>query len=86
MATDLERRIKALETSMGSKRALSGLSDQELDRRILQLHLGRDPTAAELSEWRAVPPAEAERRNREMLAAVRKQLQHSPEQPEVGHA
>lgn len=86
MATELERRIEALEAQSRGAGPLAELSDVELMRRILRLHFERDPSADELHEWMTLPPHEAERRNREMLAAVRRQLQTPTNQSEARHA
>jgi hypothetical protein len=62
------------------------LSDVELMLRTLCQHFERDPTADELHEWMTLPSHEAERRNREMLAAVRRQLQNVSNHSEARHA
>lgn len=74
MGTSLEQRIRTLEAIGQASGAFAHLTDAELDQRILRLHLGRDPSPEELSEWLGVPAAEAERRTKVMLSAVRSQL------------
>lgn len=86
MATEIERRIDALEAQGRNGGSLVELSDTELMERILRIHLGHNPTADELREWMTLRPLEAERRNREMVAAVRRQLQNPTSQSEASHA
>jgi hypothetical protein len=75
MNAGLERRIRALETQAGCQALdLSHLTDRELITRILRIELGHEPSADEIDEQLALPPAEAQRQNQERLASLRRQL------------
>lgn len=84
--SSLEQRIRSLEAMGQASGDFAHLTDAELDQRILRLHFERDPTADELHEWMTLPTHEAERRNREMLTAVRHRLQTPTNQSEARHA
>lgn len=79
----LNRRVAALEAHSSKCDGFTDLSDTELMRRILRLHFEREPTAEEIHEWLTLPARESERRFREMLAEVRRQLQQPDGQEEA---
>lgn len=63
----LERRIGALESVPFMRgKPLAEWTDAELMARILRLTFGREPTAAEVAEWGALPNGEFRARMREM--------------------
>ena len=64
---NLERRIGALEAvPFVHGKPLAEWTDAELMTRILRLTFGREPTAAEVAEWDALPHEEFRSRLREM--------------------
>ncbi|WP_298235970.1 hypothetical protein [uncultured Azohydromonas sp.] len=75
----LRTRLEKLEQRIGSARSLHDMTDAELMTAILRECLEREPTAAEVEEWMALPDSEFRAR----VDAFTAETPEAPDDPET---